>query len=127
MSYGHRPSPSGSVAGLLGEPRPAARCRGSRTFRNCRVRIHSNRRAGRHANLKAALRELGVRVVKNSPDLTVTLVNDYLERQLAELNMQQLSDSTRWLLVQPSGVFPLVGPVFSPGESALLDAACSIA
>src|SRR5262249_54722502 len=23
-----------------------------------------------------------------------------------------------WLLVQPSGVFPLVGPVFSPGKSA---------
>ena len=68
--------------------------------------------------LSAALRELGVRVVKNSPDLTVTLVNDYLERQLAELNLQRVADKTRWLMVQPSGVFPLVGPVFSPGESA---------
>jgi oxazoline/thiazoline synthase len=70
------------------------------------------------AELDAALRELGVRVVKSSPDLTVTLVNDYLERQLAELNRQRVSDKTPWLLVQPSGAFPLVGPVFIPGEGA---------
>jgi hypothetical protein len=38
------------------------------------------------------LSELGVRVVKRSPDLTVTLVNDYLERQLAELNQQRVAD-----------------------------------
>ena len=61
---------------------------------------------------------LGVRVVKRSPDLTVTLVSDYLEGRLAELNRQHLSDRTPWLLVQPSGIFPLVGPVFSPGKSA---------
>ncbi len=68
--------------------------------------------------LGAALRELGVRVVKRSADLTVTLVNDYLDGRLAELNRQHLSDHTPWLLVQPSGIFPLVGPVFSPGKSA---------
>ena len=68
--------------------------------------------------LGAALGELGVRVVKGTADLTVTLVNDYLEGRLAELNRQHLSDRTPWLLVQPSGIFPLVGPVFSPGKSA---------
>src|SRR6516162_9377743 len=68
--------------------------------------------------LGAALRGLGVRVVKRSPDLTVTLVSDYLEERLAELNRQHLSDRTPWLLVQPSGIFPLVGPVLRPGESA---------
>src|SRR6202043_2487876 len=61
---------------------------------------------------------LGVRVVKGVAELTVTLVNDYLEGRLAELNRQHLSDRTPWLLVQPSGIFPLVGPVFSPGKSA---------
>ena len=84
---------------------------------NCRVRIQSIDVQGA-AELDAALRELGVRVVKSSPDLTVTLVNDYLERQLAELNRQRVSDKTPWLLVQPSGAFPLVGPVFIPGEGA---------
>ena len=29
-----------------------------------------------------------------------------------------MTDKTPWLLVQPSGAFPLVGPVFNPGESA---------
>jgi bacteriocin biosynthesis docking scaffold, SagD family len=83
---------------------------------NCRVRIQSIEQGA--AELGAALSELGVRIVKSSPDLTVTLVNDYLERQLAELNRQRVSDKTPWLLVQPSGAFPLVGPVFIPGESA---------
>jgi bacteriocin biosynthesis cyclodehydratase domain-containing protein len=68
--------------------------------------------------LDAALRGLSVRVMKRSADLTVTLVNDYLEDRLAELNRQHLSEQTPWLLVQPSGIFPLVGPVFSPGKSA---------
>jgi ribosomal protein S12 methylthiotransferase accessory factor len=68
--------------------------------------------------LGTALSELGVRIVKRSPDLTVTLVSDYLDRRLGELNRQHLSDRTPWLLVQPSGIFPLVGPVFSPRKSA---------
>src|SRR6478672_653292 len=81
---------------------------------NCRVRIESIDVNGA-AELAAALGELGVNVVKRSPDLTVTLVNDYLERSLADLNRQRVSDRAPWLLVQPSGAFPLVGPVFSRG------------
>jgi len=69
------------------------------------------------AELTAALSKLGVRIVNRSPDLTVTLVNDYLERQLAELNRSRVADNTPWLLVQPSGVFPLVGPLFNPGHT----------
>jgi oxazoline/thiazoline synthase len=88
-----------------------------RNLQNCRVRIESNR-VRCAAELGLALRELGVHVVKRSPDLTVTLVNDYLEERLAELNRKHLSDRTPWLLVQPSGIFPLVGPVFRPGKGA---------
>ncbi len=86
-------------------------------LRKCRVRIQSIDVQGA-TELDAALRGLGVHVVKRSPDLTVTLVNDYLEGQLAELNRQHLSDRTPWMLVQPSGIFPLVGPVFNPGKGA---------
>jgi ribosomal protein S12 methylthiotransferase accessory factor len=88
-----------------------------RTLQKCRVGIQSIDVQGA-TELGAALGELGVRVVKRSPMLTVTLVNDYLEGRLAELNKQHLSDHTPWLLVQPSGIFPLVGPVFTPGDSA---------
>ena len=82
-----------------------------------RVRIQSiDVEGGRE--LAAAMSGLGVRVTKRSADLTVTIVNDYLEERLAELNCRHLSDNTPWLLVQPSGIFPLVGPVFSPGKGA---------
>jgi oxazoline/thiazoline synthase len=109
-------SSDGTVAGYwasLGLPPDVAET----NLGNCRVLVESIDVKGA-AQLNSALSELGVNIVKRSPDLTVTLVNDYLERRLAELNKQRVSDKVPWLLVQPSGVFPLVGPVFNPGESA---------
>jgi bacteriocin biosynthesis cyclodehydratase domain-containing protein len=88
-----------------------------RNLQKFRVRIQSIDVQGA-TELGAALSELGVRVVKRRADLTLTLVNDYLEGGLAELNRRHLSEQTPWLLLQPSGIFPLVGPVFSPGKSA---------
>jgi oxazoline/thiazoline synthase len=109
-------SSTGIVAGYwasLGLPPGMA----EQALGDCRVRIQSIDVQGAK-ELGAALGKLGVRVVDRSPDLTVTLVNDYLERRLAETNQQRVSDKTPWLLVQPSGVFPLVGPLFKPGETA---------
>jgi ribosomal protein S12 methylthiotransferase accessory factor len=84
---------------------------------DCKVGLRALDVAGAD-ELAAALKELGVRVVKRAPDLTVTLVSDYLDPRLAALNRQHLADRTSWLLVQPSGIFPLVGPVFHPAKSA---------
>jgi ribosomal protein S12 methylthiotransferase accessory factor len=114
------PAPSPSSVGAVGaywaslglSPETA-----ENNLRKCRVRIQSLDVQGAK-ELAAALKALGVHIVKGSADLTVTLVNDYLEGRLAELNRQHLSDHTPWMLVQPSGIFPLVGPVFSPGRSA---------
>src|SRR5215475_9421384 len=75
---------------------------------NCRVRIESVDVKGAK-ELTSALTNLGVRVVGRGGDLTVTLVNDYLDRRLAERNEEQVADKTPWILVQPSGAFPLVG------------------
>ena len=66
--------------------------------------------------LADALGALGVRVVKRSPEMTVTLVSDYLEEQLSEVNKGHLSSGAPWVLAQPTGIFPLVGPVFRPGK-----------
>jgi oxazoline/thiazoline synthase len=88
-----------------------------KNLQKCRVRIQAIDVQG-EAELADALTGLGVRVVKRSPELTVTLVSDYFEGRLAELNRQHLSDHTPWVLAQPSGIFPLVGPVFSPGQGA---------
>src|SRR5258707_4195777 len=56
-------------------------------LQKCRVRIQSIDVQG-ETELGAALSGLGVRVVKRLPDLTIILVNDYLEERLAELNRQ---------------------------------------
>jgi oxazoline/thiazoline synthase len=88
-----------------------------RHLQKCRVRVEPLDVEGA-TEFEAALRELGVRVVKRSADLTVTVVNDYLEERLAELNRKHLAECTPWLLVQPSGIFPLTGPVFRPGNGA---------
>jgi bacteriocin biosynthesis cyclodehydratase domain-containing protein len=87
----------------------------AKNLQQCKVRVQSVDAKGAK-QLGAALRKLGVRVVDRSADLTVVLVDDYLEGKLEQLNRQHLSDRAPWLSVQPSGVFPLVGPVFSPGK-----------
>lgn len=97
----------------LGLPPEAAQ----KNLRQCRARIQSIEVEGA-GELGAALAKFGVGVVTRSADLTITLVSDYLDGRLAQLNKQHLSHRTRWLLAQPTGIFPLVGPVFSPGESA---------
>ncbi len=107
------PAPIAGYWSSLGLPPGTA----EKNLQKCRVRIHAIDVKGAK-QLEAALTRLGVRVVKGAADLTVTLVNDYLDAQLAELNRRHLSDQTPWLLVQPSGIFPLVGPLFRPGEGA---------
>ena len=110
------PITTGAVAGFwasLGLPPESAES----SLANCRVRIEAIDVKGAK-ELTSALTNLGVRVVTRSADLTVMLVNDYLDRRLAEANTQHIKDKTPWLMAQPSGAFPLVGPVFKPGESA---------
>jgi ribosomal protein S12 methylthiotransferase accessory factor len=111
------PGRSGDVAAAcwasIGLPLEVAEA----NLKNCPVRIEAIDVPGA-TELGAALRKLGVRVVKGAPSLTVVLVNDYLEGRLAALNRRHMAERTSWLLVQPSGIFPLVGPVFKPGKSA---------
>ena len=107
---------SGALAGYwasLGLPPDVA----DQNLRKCPVRIESLDVKGAR-ELSAALSKLGVQIAKRSPKLTITLVNDYLDRRLAAMNQQRVADKAPWLLVQPSGVFPLVGPLFKPDESA---------
>jgi len=85
-------------------------------LRDCPVQIESMDVRGTK-QLATALSQFGVQF-KRSPKLTITLVNDYLDKRLVETNRERLANKTPWLLVQPSGVFPLVGPVFKPGETA---------
>ena len=84
---------------------------------NTSVQIESMGAAGAK-ELDAALGKFGVWIVDHSADLTVVLVDDYLDGRLFEFNRQRLAQRQDWLLVQPSGIFPLIGPIFRPGKSA---------
>src|SRR5579863_8647010 len=66
----------------------------------CRVRIKALDVEGAE-ELASALAELGVRVSKRAGELTVVLVNDYLDQRLAEINRQHLDEKSPWILVQP--------------------------
>ena len=110
------PTSDGVVAGFwasLGLPPGIA----EQNLAKCRVRVESIDVDGA-AEFARALSELGVRVTRRAADLTVTLANDYLERRLAELNKERVSNGTPWILVQPSGAFPLVGPVLNPANGS---------
>lgn len=103
----------GGFLASLGMPLEIA----EQNLRNCPVQVESIDVKGAK-ELTAALSKLGVQIAKRAPKFTITLTNDYLDRRLAELNQERVAGKTPWLLVQPSGPFPLVGPVFKPGESA---------
>ena len=75
---------AGAVAGYwasLGLPPEVA----EQNLRNCPVRVESIDVKGAK-ELGAALSKLGVQITKRSPKLVITLVNDYLDRRLAEVN-----------------------------------------
>ena len=80
----------GAVAGYwasLGLPLEVA----EQNRRNCPVRVEAIDVKGADA-LAAALGKLGVQIAKRSPKLTITLVNDYLDRRLAEMNRERVAE-----------------------------------
>ena len=84
---------------------------------NLRVAIESLGATG-GGEMAQALRGFGARIVAEEADLTIALVPDYLDARLADFNRAQIEKKAEWVLVQPAGLFPLVGPVFTPGKSA---------
>jgi bacteriocin biosynthesis cyclodehydratase domain-containing protein len=86
-------------------------------LRKVRVQILSMGGPGER-ELEAALREFGVGVIDRAAELTIVLVDDYLDDRLAEFNSRQLMQKQDWLLVQPAGIVPLIGPIFNPRKSA---------
>jgi oxazoline/thiazoline synthase len=72
----------------------------------------------------SALKSLEIQVVDldNDPvgapiDLTVVLVDDYLQSGLEAFNQEALQRQTPWMIVKPIGTVIWMGPVFSPGET----------
>ena len=65
--------------------------------------------------LEAALRQAGIAVASEAgAGLTVVPVEDYLQRDLADLNRAMRSAGRSWLPFKPGGSQPMFGPVFRP-------------
>ena len=63
------------------------------------------------------LESLGIDVGDEGNVLAV-LTNDYLHGDLAELNREAQAKGLPWLLIKPTGVKAIVGPLFEPGKTA---------
>ena len=92
-------------------------------LQNCRVRIQSIDVQGA-AELGAALSKLGVRVVKRSADLTVTLVNDYLEAAPGRIEPAAFVGSHALAARSALRHFSAGGTGVQPGQERLLDLPC---
>jgi ribosomal protein S12 methylthiotransferase accessory factor len=68
------------------------------------------------AELRPLLRDAGVSIVDENPDLTIMLTEDYLHEELAAFNTARLADGRPWLLAKPVGSVLWIGPVFQPGQ-----------
>ncbi|WP_420448893.1 TOMM precursor leader peptide-binding protein [Candidatus Palauibacter sp.] len=66
--------------------------------------------------LATRLDTLGIRTDTVRPALSVIVCGDYLDEGHDAVNRRHLESGTPWMLVKPSGVQPLFGPVFRPAE-----------
>lgn len=66
--------------------------------------------------LRETLCELGTRVVVDG-NLTIVVTTDYLEPGIDDLNVAALTSGRPWLLVNPFGTLPWIGPLFRPGHT----------
>ncbi|MBU7586023.1 MAG: TOMM precursor leader peptide-binding protein [Nostoc sp. TH1S01] len=67
-----------------------------------------------HQNeLIVILKSLGIQIA-DTGDITIVLTDDYLNPELEEFNKQALHSHTPWLLVNPLGTIPWIGPIFYP-------------
>ena len=64
--------------------------------------------------LTDALEQAGVRVGGEARALVVA-TDDHLRPELAWIDRRARRDGTRWYLIKPGGIQPLIGPAFGPG------------
>ncbi|SDL13275.1 ribosomal protein S12 methylthiotransferase accessory factor [Nonomuraea maritima] len=72
-----------------------------------------------HEELAVLLADEGVRVSDGTsadPGLTVVLTDDYIRKELAEINRRHLAEGRPWLLARAGGPVLWLGPIFQPGS-----------
>jgi bacteriocin biosynthesis cyclodehydratase domain-containing protein len=69
------------------------------------------------ADMKRALRQMGLRPSAASPTLDVVVTDDHLAPELSSQNRRALERGRPWVLVRPAGREIWLGPLFVPGET----------
>jgi ribosomal protein S12 methylthiotransferase accessory factor len=65
-------------------------------------------------SVKQALQKAGI-LVKGKASVRMVIVDDYLQKEIAQINRTALQQGTTWCLIKPTGTRPFVGPIFKPG------------
>ncbi|HEY9596603.1 MAG TPA: TOMM precursor leader peptide-binding protein, partial [Cyanophyceae cyanobacterium] len=66
--------------------------------------------------LTTILESLQIQVVDDA-DLELVLTDNYLCKELVEINQKNLARSRPWMLVKPTGTLLWIGPIFHPGKT----------
>jgi len=66
--------------------------------------------------LRDGIRDFGF-VEEDPADLTVVLVDDYLQPELGELNAKFISENRMWMPIKPTGTTLWLGPIFHAGRT----------
>ena len=68
--------------------------------------------------LKNICVETGIRISTDPSSITIVITDDYSHNSLKELNKKFIKEKKTWLMVQPTGVETMIGPIFVPGQTA---------
>ncbi|WGV28013.1 TOMM precursor leader peptide-binding protein [Halotia branconii] len=68
------------------------------------------------SDLIAVLESLQIQVADEG-DLTIVLIDDYLNLELEKFNQQALKSQSPWMLVKPLGTIVWIGPLFNPKKT----------
>ncbi len=63
--------------------------------------------------LERYLKEAGISIEKENPNLSVTVCDDYLAKEFAGTNQLNFDRKISWMLVRPRGIEILFGPIFN--------------
>ncbi|MYD45311.1 MAG: TOMM precursor leader peptide-binding protein [Gammaproteobacteria bacterium] len=63
------------------------------------------------------LNEAGISIVKENPNLSVTVCDDFLAKDFLEPNKRNCDLKIPWMLVRPRGIEILFGPIFNAEKS----------
>jgi oxazoline/thiazoline synthase len=68
----------------------------------------------------ATLASLQIKVVETAQpvDLKIIITDNYLAKSLEQIDRYALENSEPWLLINPLGINPWIGPLFVPGKTA---------